>query len=143
MKTLITILIMTMVINQTSHAQTDKISIEQVVNQFAKAGDERNVAQLNNLLHDDFRLVMNRLFGSEKVDLLGKAAYLKMMEEGKLGGDSRTVKILSIDVTQNNATAKVALKGKALTFESYYQLVKNAAGQWQLINDLPFATKNQ
>jgi hypothetical protein len=72
---------------------------------------------------------------------VGKEAYLKLMEEGKLGGDSRTVKILSIDITQNNAAAKVVLKGKALTFESYYQLVKNAAGQWQLLNDLPFAAK--
>lgn len=130
-------------INLTTQAQTDKAAVEQLVNQFAKAGDQRDVAQLKNLLHDDFRLVMNRLFGSEKVDLLGKEAYLKMMEEGKLGGDTRTVKIISIDITQNNAAAKVALKGKALTFESYYQLVKNAAGQWQLINDLPFATKNQ
>jgi ketosteroid isomerase-like protein len=142
MKTLTTILVLMMTSTMTK-AQTDKVSIEQVINQFAKAGDQRDVAQLKNLLHDDFRLVMNRLFGSEKVDLLGKSAYLKMMEEGKLGGDSRTVKILSIDITQNNAAAKVALKGKALTFESYYHLAKNATGQWQLINDLPFATKNQ
>lgn len=142
MKTLTTILILIMT-STITHAQADKVSIEQVVNQFAKAGDQRDVVQLKNLLHDDFRLVLNRLLGGEKVDLLGKEAYLKLMEEGKLGGDSRTVKILSIDITMNNATAKVALKGKALTFESYYQLVKNAAGQWQLINDLPFATKNQ
>ena len=142
MKTLITILIMTMMINLTTHAQTDKASIEQLVNQFANAGDQRDVARLKSLLHDDFRLVMNRLFGGETVDLLGKSAYLKMMEEGKIGGDTRTVKILSIDITQNNAVAKVALKGKALTFESYYQLIKNPSGQWQLINDLPFASKN-
>ena len=142
MKTLITILTMTMMINLTTQAQTDKAAVEQLINQFAKAGDQRDVAQLRKILHDDFRLAMNRLFGSEKVDLLDKPTYLTMMEEGKLGGDSRTVKILFIDITQNNAAAKVALKGKALTFESYYQLVKNAAGQWQLINDLPFAAKN-
>lgn len=142
MKTLITILTFTMMINLSTHAQTDKIAIEQLITQFAKAGDQRDAVSLKNLLHDDFRLVMNRLFGSEKVDLLGKSAYLKMIEEGKIGGDTRTLKILSIDITQNNAMAKAALKGKALTFESYYQLVKNGEGQWQLINDLPFATKN-
>jgi Putative lumazine-binding len=123
-------------------AQTDKASIEQVVNQFAKAGDQRDVTQLKTLLHDEFRLAMNRLFGSETVTLLTKEAYIKMMEDGKLGGDDRTVQILSVDITQNNAAVKVALKGKALTFQSYYHLVKNGAGQWQLINDLPFASKN-
>jgi ketosteroid isomerase-like protein len=123
-------------------AQTDKASIEQVVNQFAKAGDQRDVTQLKTLLHDEFRVAMNRLFGGETVVLLTKAAYIKMMEDGKLGGDDRTVQILSVDITQNNAAVKVALKGKALTFQSYYHLVKNGAGQWQIINDLPFASKN-
>jgi ketosteroid isomerase-like protein len=123
-------------------AQTDKASIEQVVNQFAKAGDQRDVTQLKTLLHDEFRLAMNRLFGSETVTLLTKEAYIKMMEDGKLGGDDRTVQILSVDITQNNAAVKVALKGKALTFQSYYHLVKNVEGQWQIINDLPFASKN-
>jgi ketosteroid isomerase-like protein len=123
-------------------AQTDKASIEQVVNQFAKAGDQRDVTQLKTLLHDEFRVAMNRLFGGETVVLLTKAAYIKMMEDGKLGGDDRTVQILSVDITQNNAAVKVALKGKALTFQSYYHLVKNVEGQWQIINDLPFASKN-
>jgi Putative lumazine-binding len=142
MKNLVTILTLTMMTSLTTLAQTDKVSIEQVVNQFAKAGDLRDVVQLKNLLHDDFRLAMNRLFGSETVTLLTKPAYLKMVEDGKLGGDSRSVQILSIDITENNAAVKVSLKGKALTFQSYYHLVKNVAGQWQLINDLPFARKN-
>jgi hypothetical protein len=123
-------------------AQSDKVLIEQTVNQFAKAGDQRDVTQLKTLLHDDFRIAMNRLFGSEKVDLLTKPTYIKMMEDGKLGGDNRIVKIQSVDITENNAAVKVSLKGKALTFQSYYHLVKNVAGQWQIINDLPFASKN-
>ncbi|NOS55262.1 MAG: DUF4440 domain-containing protein [Cyclobacteriaceae bacterium] len=142
MKNLVTILTLTMMPSLTTLAQTDKALIEQVTKQFAKAGDLRDVAQLKNLLHDDFRLAMNRLFGSETVTLLTKSAYLKMIEDGKLGGDSRSVQILSIDITENNAAVKVAMKGKALTFQSYYHMVKNAAGQWKLINDLPFASKN-
>jgi ketosteroid isomerase-like protein len=143
MKNLVTILTLTMMTSLTTQAQTDKALIEQVVNQFAKAGDKRDIAQLKTLLHDDFSLAMNRLFGSEKVDFLTKPAYIRMMEEGKLGGDDRSVQILSIDITENNAAVKVALKGKALTFQSYYHMVKNVAGQWQLIHDLPFASKNK
>jgi ketosteroid isomerase-like protein len=142
MKNLLAILILTMMNSLPTLAQTDKASIEQAISQFAKAGDERDVTLLKTLLHDDFRLAMNRLFGSETVTLLTKAAYLKMMEDGKLGGDSRVVQIISIDITENNAAVKVALKGKALTFQSYYHMVKNVAGHWQLIHDLPFATKN-
>jgi hypothetical protein len=142
MKNQLATLILIMMTSVATTAQTDKVLVEQVVNQFAKAGDARDVVQLKALLHDEFRLAMNRLFGSQTVTLLTKTAYLKMMEEGKLGGDSRTVQILSIDITENNAAVKVALKGKALTFQSYYHLVKNVAGQWQLITDLPFARKN-
>jgi hypothetical protein len=142
MKNQVATLILIMMTSVSSIAQSDQVLIEQLVNQFAKAGDQRDVAKLKNLLHDDFRIAMNRLFGSEKVDLLIKSTYLKMMEDGKLGGDNRTVQILSVDITQNNAAVKVTLKGKALTFQSYYHLVKNVAGQWQLINDLPFASKN-
>ncbi len=142
MKNLVTILTFMMMTSVAVKAQTDKVLVEQVVIQFAKAGDQRDIAQLKKLLHDDFRIAMNRLFGSENVDFLTKPSYIKMMEEGKLGGDSRSVKILSVDITENNAAVKVSLKGKALTFQSYYHLVKNVAGQWQLINDLPFAIKN-
>jgi hypothetical protein len=142
MKNLVAILTFMIMTSVITTAQTDKVLIEQVVNQFAKAGDSRDVALLKNLLHDDFRIAMNRLFGSEKVDLLTKPVYIKMIEEGKLGGDSRSVKILSVDITDNNAAVKVFLKGKALTFQSYYHLIKNVKGQWQLINDLPFASKN-
>jgi Putative lumazine-binding len=143
MKNQFLILITIIMTSVSTMAQSDKVVIEQTVNQFAKAGDAPDVTQLKILLHDDFRIAMNRLFGSEKVDFLTKPAYLKMMEDGKLGGDSRTVKILSVDVTENNAAVKVSLKGKALTFQSYYHLVKNGTGQWQLINDLPFASKNK
>jgi ketosteroid isomerase-like protein len=136
-----TLLVMIMM-SITTFAQTDQTAIEQVINQFAKAGDQRDVAELKILLHDDFRIALNRLFGSEKVELLTKSTYIKLMEDGKLGGDTRVVKILSIDVTQNNASVKVSLKGKDLTFQSYYHLVKNVSGQWQLIHDLPFASKN-
>lgn len=142
MKNQLATLILIMMTSVTATAQTDKVLVEQVVNQFAKAGDQRDVTQLKNLLHDDFRIAMNRLFGGEKVEFLTKPAYIKLMEEGNLGGDNRLVKILSVDVTENNAAVKVSLKGKALTFQSYYHLVKNVAGQWQLINDLPFAIKN-
>ncbi len=143
MKNQLATLTLIMMTSITATAQTDKVLVEQVVNQFAKAGDQRDVTQLKNLLHDDFRIAMNRLFGSEKVEFLMKPAYIKLMEEGKLGGDNRSVKILSVDVTENNAAVKVSLKGKTLTFQSYYHLVKNVAGQWQIINDLPFANKSK
>lgn len=143
MKNKRTLLIFTMMMtSMTLMAQNDKALIEQAVLQFSKAGDERNTESLTHLLHDDFRIVMNRLFGSETVTLMTKDVYIKMIQDGKLGGDQRTVKIISIDITENNASVKVSLKGTELTFQSYYQLVKNVSGQWQLINDLPFATKN-
>jgi hypothetical protein len=106
-----------------------------------EAGDSRNAVQLHNVLHANFRAVFNQLLGSNEVKIVSKELYLQLLAEGKLGGDTRNLEILSVDIVENNATVKVKLTGKTLTFQSFYQLIK-VDGNWQLIQDLPYASKN-
>lgn len=120
---------------------TEKDKIIQTVNTYIEAGDSRNVIQLDSVLHAQFRAVFNQLLGSNEVKIVSKELYMQLIEAGKLGGDSRSIEILSVDIVENNATVKVRLTGKTLTFESFYQLIK-VNGNWQLIQDLPFAQKN-
>jgi hypothetical protein len=120
---------------------SEKDKIIQTVKTYIEAGDSRNAAQLDTVLYSNFRAVFNQLLGSNEVKIVSKELYLQLIADGKLGGDSRSVEILSVDIIENNATVKAKLKGKALTFESFYQLIK-VNGNWQLIQDLPYATKN-
>lgn len=119
-----------------------QVEVRKVLELFVKAGDERNTNQLQLLLHDHFRVVANQVLGSTAVNTLSKAQYLTLMQEGKLGGDTRVLSIQSLEIIGKNASARVKIVGKTLTFDSFYHLIQNTEGQWQLVQDLPFATKN-
>jgi hypothetical protein len=87
-------------------------------------------------------VVANQLMGSSAINVITKNQYLDLMREGKLGGDNRILDIQSVEIIGKNASAKVKLTGKALTFESFYHLIQNSEDHWQLLEDLPFTTKN-
>lgn len=121
-----------------TYAQSSDIQlIEQAIVTFAKAGDNQNVKAFEEVLDENYRVVMNRLFGGKKVAILSRAVYLKKIKNKEFGGDKREVSILSITINGTTATAKVALKGTKMTFNSLLTLVKNEVGEWLLISDVP------
>lgn len=134
--------LLTMLELQRNDAPDAQTEIKKTIELFVKAGDTRNTGHLDTLLHEHFRVVANQLMGSASINVITKDQYLALMREGKLGGDTRTLDILSLEIIGKNASAKVKITGKALTFESFYHLIQNNNGQWQLVQDLPFATKN-
>ena len=128
------------VVNPFAQERQEK-NVRYVVLQFIKAGDNRSIATLDSVLHQDFRVVANQLNGINTTSLISKSQYLSLMEAGKLGGDQRTVKIESLQIIENNATVRATITGNATVFQTFYSLIKTSNGQWQLIQDLPFVTK--
>ena len=124
-----------------THNNTEE-QVKKALEEFVSAGDSRNVAKLDELLHAHFRVVANQLMGATAVNVMTKQQYLTLIKEGKLGGDTRTLEILSLEIVSKNASAHVRLKGKALTFDTFYHLVQSNEGSWQLVQDLPFVSKN-
>lgn len=124
-----------------SQAQTEKEAVKEAITQFVQAADHQDADQVASILHDDFRVVMNQLFGSNEVNFMNKIVYVQLIRDKKMGGDKRTIDFVSVDVVNQNASVKVLLKGKTMVFESLLHLIKTADGKWKLINDLPFATK--
>jgi len=122
-------------------AQTEKEEVKNVITQNVQAADQQDADQVASILHEDFRVVMNQLFGSNEVSTMSKSVYVQLIRDKKMGGDKRTIDFVSVDVVNHNASVKVLLKGKTMVFESLLHLIKTADGKWQLINDLPFATK--
>lgn len=122
----------------TNKAQnTDKSAIKATILAFSKAGDNNDADKLATCLDDNYRVVMNRLFGSDKVSVLTKEVYLEKIRSKAFGGDNRKVNIESIELTNSTAMAKVSLIGSKATFISLFTLIKNENNEWKLISDVP------
>lgn len=120
------------------HGQSsDEKQIHQTIAAFSKAGDQHMVSKLDELLDDNYRVVMNRLFGSKEVSVIPKSVYLDKIGTKEWGGDKRKVTVENLSINGTTAFAKVTLNGNKATFISLMSLVKNENGVWKLISDIP------
>lgn len=119
-------------------AQTsDERAIKKVIVEFMIAGDQNDTPKLDNCLDDNYRVVMNQLFGSTEVMVIPKSVYLQKIKSKEWGGDKRTADIQKITINGNTAMAKVVFKGEKMTFNSLMTLVKDVDGKWKLVSDVP------
>ena len=119
----------------------DSEEISAAVKKFVKSADKQDLNSMDEVMHKEFRTVANQLFGAPEVSVITKSTYLAMMKEGKLGGDSRKVKIEEIEVIGNNAVVKATFTGQKLIFQTFVQLVKGSDGDWKVISDMPTIQK--
>lgn len=119
-------------------AQGDAGRISSVITQFTKAGDIYDVLMLDELLDDNYRVLMNRMFGSEQVVTLQKSDYLKKVASKEFGGDTRTVEIENMVINGTIASVKVNFTGEKLSYNSIMVLIKDGDNEWKLISDVPY-----
>lgn len=125
-----------------SSAQTNEtMNIEKVITEFSQAGDENNAEKLATYLDDNYRVVMNRLFGSKEVSILPKSEYLEKIKSKEYGGDKRVLTIDNVLINGTTASAKVTFKGTKMTFVSLIILIQDSEGDWKLISDVPIIEK--
>lgn len=122
--------------NQEKMNKENKKIIE-VIQGFSLAGDKNDAQILSTYLDDNYRIVMNRLFGSKSVTSMSKTDYLKKIDSKVFGGDTRKVSFSHIIINGTTAFAQVIFKGKKATFNSLMILVKNETGDWKLVSDVP------
>ncbi len=111
--------------------------VKKVITAFSKAGDTNNVTELNKHLDENYRVVMNRLFGSTEVSVMPKVVYVEKIKTKEFGGDTRELTIENVVINGTSASAKVTFKGSKMTFVSLIILIKNGSGAWKLISDTP------
>lgn len=112
-------------------------AIKETIVGFSKAGDKNDATKLATYLDDNYRIIMNRLFGSKDVSIMTKDVYLEKIRTKEYGGDTRKVKIESITLNGSTATAKVSFVGSKMTFVSVILLVKDGNNDWKLVGDAP------
>lgn len=120
---------------------TEVLQVSEAVHAFAKNADEQDVNAMDKLLHEQFRAIVNQAMGSKEVQIIDKGSYLNLLKAKKLGGDTRSVTILSIDLEAQNALVKARFSGKKRTFITFIQLVANAEREWKIVSDLPVIQK--
>jgi Putative lumazine-binding len=115
----------------------DEKAIKETIIGFSKAGDNSDADKLATYLDGNYRIVMNRLFGSSEVSVMTRDIYLGKIKTKEYGGDNREVEIESIVLNGSTATAKVSFVGSKMTFVSILILVKDENNIWKLIGDMP------
>ncbi len=139
MKKNVLVIVIAMVTSTTAWAQMpgDEQAVKEAVVRFAQSADQQNADALDELLDANFRVVMNRLFGSSEVSVLTKDIYLDKIRNKEFGGEERKVQIEEVAITGNTASAKVTFRGSKASFTSFLQLIKTEEAHWKLISDLP------
>jgi len=127
-----------LVATMSCNAQNSEVKdVKKAITAFSKAGDNNNVTELNKYLDDNYRVVMNRLFGSTEVSVMPKAVYVEKIKTKEFGGDTRVLTIENVVINSTSASAKVTFKGSKMTFVSLIILIKDSSGAWKLISDTP------
>lgn len=137
MKKMLLIFIIGMFSTTVKAQKTEIKSVKKIITAFALAGDRNDAVLLNKQLHDNYRIVMNQLFGSKELAIMDKPTYLEKIRSKEFGGDTRKLIFEKIIINGNTAVAKVIMKGEKSTFHSIISLVKNANNKWKLISDTP------
>jgi hypothetical protein len=108
--------------------------VTQTITQFVKGTASRDVYNMKYLLHENFQAI------SEDGSSCSKSDYMKMLAWKKIAGEDQEVEILFLDITSNAGAVKVRTKSKSATAESYYHLLMESNGSWQILHVLPYQT---
>ena len=100
---------------------------------YVSAGDEQNIAQLEETLHGDFASTF--VFkGKDEVKTISRQALLDGFESGKFGGKPRQVSVLSDTPSKNMHVLAAKLSGEELVFDGVFVL-QRINSQWVLTDE--------
>lgn len=119
------------------NAAKNTAALRSAIAAFVSAGDQRDSAAMQNILHENFRLIA--FMGDATAPVaLDKTGYTAGLNAGKLGGTKRELTIESVDLMGNNGSCRLRLRSKEMQFETFMQWVFDGH-EWRLLNDLTHA----
>jgi len=134
---LTSVLVLMFVVAHTSAQSKEEKAIERTITSFAKAGDKNDASELGSYLNENYRVVMNRLFGGKEVVIMPKSVYLEKIKSKEFGGDTRKLTFEQILVSGSTATVKVIFEGKKMKMASLITLIQDENRNWKLVSDIP------
>lgn len=116
--------------------------VKTAIEAFVKAGDDRDTAVLENLLHADFQNIQDGFFDEGGIFVFTKADYIELIRTKKFGGSPRRIDYQHIEQNGNIAAVQVKLESQYLTFHSLIVCVQDN-GHWKVINNIPTIEVNK
>lgn len=110
--------------------------IETLIRSYTKALDSGNAEAAESWLDREFRVVLHNYKNSGATSIIDRETYLRMIRDGRVGGNNRELSVLLVDIQEKAALVKVRLAGEKTVFTNYYSLVSKD-GQWLIVQDLP------
>lgn len=110
--------------------------VKTAIEAFVKAGDDRDTAVLENILHSGFQNIQDGFFDEDGIFVFTKADYIELIRTEKFGGNPRSIHYRSIKQIGNIAAVQVKLESQYLIFHSLIVCVHDN-GHWKIINNTP------
>ncbi len=118
---------------------TTLLRVKTAIEAFVKAGDNRDITVLENILHAGFQNIQDGFFDENGIFVLSKSDYIELIRTKKFGGSPRSIAYNSIEQTGNIATVQVKLESQYLIFHSLIVCVQENE-HWKIINNIPTIT---
>jgi len=115
-----------------SMAKSDRDEIMDVIYLYMDATEHNKVAVIDEIFHDDFRVMA---YTADGLRVLDKSTYLNLLREKKIGGNARNLDIKSIELQSNTASAQIDLVGDKAVFHDRLQLIQSEGG-WKIVHNL-------
>ncbi len=109
---------------------------ERAIEAFVKAGDNRDVAALESILHDEFQNIQDGFFEEKGIFVFSKSDYIELIRTKRFGGSPRSLVINSLEQSGNMAIVQVTLESQFLIFHSLIICIREH-GHWKIINNAP------
>jgi len=109
---------------------------EKAIEAFVKAGDNRDVAALESILHPGFQNIQDGFFDEKGIYVFSKSDYIELIRTKRFGGSPRSLIINSIEQSDNMAIAHTTLESEYLIFHSLVICIRDN-GDWKVINNTP------
>lgn len=109
---------------------------EKAIEAFVKAGDNRDVAALESILHPGFQNIQDGFFDEKGIYVFSKSDYIELIRTKRFGGSPRSLIINSIEQSDNMAIAQATMESEYLIFHSLIICIRDN-GDWKIINNTP------
>lgn len=119
-------------------AQTPAMKeVKQTIQTYMTSGDQNDAKTMAALLDPNYRVIMNRLFGSTEVSIMTRELFLEKIESKEFGGDKRSLTFSEVTVNGTTAVVNVQAKGAKATIQTIIVLIKDDKDNWKLVSETP------
>ena len=109
---------------------TDEADIRRAIEQFVSGADSQDASSIGAVLHKE---AQQFFMGADGLVRLETAAYLGLIEQKKIGGHPRKLKIEDIAVNGNLASVKASMSNDAARFDNFISLMK-IEKEWKIMS---------